>query len=179
MNEEEDTVPQEQPGEGCRAGPGGASSRPTHPEFRACQEGEGLMQRSPISTVSSAALHPWPPVTEVPPGPSPQATLPPALLPHHTGGLRTLPSAVGPPDSTVLTLHTPIPRGCWRRRESKTHRPPVRLLAFQPYVQDHPEKSRREQPPCMLQAHGRPPSQCPGGEMGPSTSGALGCTLLS
>ena len=109
------------------------------------------------------------------------ALRPPCLLlsSRTTRGLRTLPSAVGLPDSTVLTLNTPIPWGCRRKREGKTHRPPVHLLAFQPYVQDYPEKSRQEQPPCMLQARGRPPSQCPGGKLGPSTSGALGCTLLS
>lgn len=94
---------------------------------------------SPVSAVSSAAPRPWPPITEVLLGPSPQATLPPALLPHHMGGLRTLLSAVGPPENTVLTLNTPIPRGC-RRRQSKTHRPAVHLLEFQPCVRDYAEK---------------------------------------
>lgn len=95
---------------------------------------------SPISAVSSAALRPWPPITEVLLGPSPQATLPPALLPHHMGGLRTLLSAVGLPENTVLTLNTPIPRGCRRRRQSKTHRPAVHLLEFQPRMRDYAEK---------------------------------------
>ena len=55
------------------------------------------------------------------------ALRPPCLLlsSRTTRGLRTLPSAVGLPDSTVLTLNTPIPWGCRRKREGKTHRPPV------------------------------------------------------
>lgn len=56
--------------------------QPSNLELRVGQEGEGLARLEPYFCRQPAALRPWPPITEVLLGPSPQATcLPPSLSP--------------------------------------------------------------------------------------------------